>query len=58
MTTKSWRVVLTIVALLLALFAYTRFVAVDTRPLPQVQPTLDIARPTQPIRELEATATP
>lgn len=31
--------------------------AVDTRPLPQVQPTLDAERPTQPVREVAPTAT-
>jgi hypothetical protein len=54
---KPWRIV-TILLLLIALVLVVKYVVVDTRPLPQVQPTRDILQPTQPMRELAATPTP
>ena len=54
---KPWRIAALLVALLLIALAI-RYRAVDTRPLPQVQPTLDLQRPTQPVRQLAPTATP
>lgn len=44
--------ILLVVAIALA------FRAVDTRPLPQVQPTRDVQVPTRPVFELAPTATP
>lgn len=49
-------IVLILVAIAVVWWFRTR--AVDTRPLPQAQPTLDVAQPTQPLREVAPTATP
>jgi hypothetical protein len=54
--TKRLRV--TLLAAILLVAVLLAFRAVDTRPLPQVGPTLDVLEPTRPILELEATATP
>jgi hypothetical protein len=35
-----------------------QFRTVDTRPLPQVQPTLDVLRPTHPVHQPAPTPTP
>lgn len=54
---KPWLIFIMVAILILLGLTY-KYVVVDTRPLPQVQPTLDILRPTQPIHELAATPTP
>jgi len=46
-----------LLVVVLAALVYA-FRAVDTRPLPQVQPTRDIEVPTRPVHVIAATPTP
>jgi len=55
---NRWPLVAILVAAAVLVFLVLQFRAVDTRPLPQVQPTLDVQRPTQPTRQLAPTGTP
>lgn len=55
---NPWPWLVLIVAAVVAGLWWFQLRAVDPRPLPQVQPTLDIERPTQPVREVAPTATP
>lgn len=55
---KSPWSLLVLILVAIAVVWWFRYRAVDTRPLPQAQPTLDVLQPTQPIRELAPTATP
>ena len=55
---NRWPLVAILVAAVVLILAVLQFRAVDTSPLPQVQPTLDVQRPTQPTRVLAPTATP
>lgn len=53
---KSWLIAI-FVAIVILIGVVYKVAVVDTRPLPQVVPTLDVLRPTQPIRELAPTPT-
>jgi len=53
---NPWPWLALIVVALAAGLWWFQFRAVDTRPLPQTQPTLDVEQPTRPVREVAPTA--
>ena len=54
---SAWPWLVVVFVAIAAALWWFQYRAVDTRPLPQVQPTLDVERPTQPVREVIPTAT-